>query len=184
MPSHLIPALMCLTGVLFMLANFSILPAVWRGKNRSFAPFFGALLWCAGIRDIQRQHDISNYWYAAALLDIGVWLLPLMIWVHLNHAWQHSAFRRVAQFERNDGGGYYRLSFYRNGDAVLSYRQARENRSRTWHWERTDTQWRIGSLYHQITAEQQDRHLVFAGHTAGQQDGMLEHLVGQTFVQK
>lgn len=50
MSPHLFSALMCLTGALFILANFYILLALRRGKGTSFAPFFGALLWCAGKR--------------------------------------------------------------------------------------------------------------------------------------
>ena len=160
MSPHLFSALMCLTGALFILANFYILLALRRGKGTSFAPFFGALLWCAGISGIQKQHDISDYWYAAALLDIGIWLLPAMVWAHLDNAWQHSSFRRVAQFVRDDGGTHYCLSFYRNGDAVLLYQESDRRGSRLWHWERTGRQWHISSLDCKITAEQQGSRLV------------------------
>ena len=189
MSPQLLSALMCLTGALFILANFYILLALRRGKGTSFAPFFGALLWCAGIRDIQRQHDISDYWYAAALLDIGIWLLPAMVWAHLDDAWQHSSFRCVAQFVRDEGGTHYCLSFYRNGDAVLLYQESDRRGSRLWHWERTGRQWHISSLDCKITAEQQGSRLVFADHAA-QQDNMFQHIIGfeyiigQTFVQK
>ena len=74
----IIPAIVCLLGLLLILANFATLIAQWRGKNTSFVPPIGAFLWCVGIyaarlirAEFSGSLNISAYWYAVALLDIG-----------------------------------------------------------------------------------------------------------------
>ena len=72
-------AALCLLGALMIYANFHFLLEQQRGKNTSFMPCLGAVLWCLGIYCIRKQYAISGYWYAVALLDIGVWILPLSL---------------------------------------------------------------------------------------------------------
>ena len=119
-----------------------------------------------------------------ALLDIGVWILPLLLMYMINKARAHSPACCVAQFVRDKGDEHYCLSFYRNGDAVLSYQKSNESGSCLWNWERMSDAWRISSADRQIFAKLQGDKLVFANHAEGQQDGMFKHIIGQTFIQQ
>ena len=143
-----------------------------------FAPGIGAVLWCLGIYCISEQYTISGYWYAVALLDIGVWILPFSLIYMANEARAHSSAQCVAQFVRDDGSEHYRLSCYRNGDAVLAYGSG----GRVWNWERMSDVWRISSADRQIFAKLQGDKLVFTDHVEGRQDEMFEHIIGQMFV--
>ena len=185
--SYLLTALaaaLCLLGALMIYANFHFLLEQQRGKNTSFMPCLGAVFWCLGIYCIPKQYVISGYWYAVALLDIGVWILPLSLMYMINKARAHSPACCVAQFVRDKGDEHYCLSFYRNGDAVLSYQKSNESGSRLWNWERMSDAWRISSADRQIFAKLQGDKLVFANHAEGQQDGMFKHIIGQTFIQQ
>ena len=80
---------------------------------------------------------------------------------------------------------HYCLSFYRNGEVVLTYLKSNESGYRAWYWEKMDNVWHIRSRDgNQITANQQGDKLVFANHAEGQQNGMFEHIIGQTFIQQ
>lgn len=186
--SYLITAIavvLCLLGALAIFGNFGALLAAQRsGKSTSFVLGIGAVLWCLGIYCIPKQYAISGYWYAVALLDIGVWILPLSLMYMINKARAHSPACCVAQFVRDDDGGHYCLSCYRNGDAVLAYQKSDESGGRVWNWERMGDVWRISSADRQIFAKLQGDKLVFANHAERQQDGMFEHIIGQTFIQQ
>ena len=91
--SYLLTALaaaLCLLGALMIYANFHFLLEQQRGKNTSFMPCLGAVFWCLGIYCIPKQYAISGYWYAVALLDIGVWILPLSLMYMINKARAHA----------------------------------------------------------------------------------------------
>jgi len=148
----------------------------------------GAVLWCLGIYCIPKRYAISGYWYAVALLDIGVWVVIASIFCSPNESCiseADSPFKRVAQFTRDGHDEHYCLSFYRNGEVVLTYLKSNESGYRAWYWEKMDNVWHIRSRDgNQITANQQGDKLVFANHAEGQQNGMFEHIIGQTFIQQ
>ncbi|WP_325321118.1 hypothetical protein [Kingella oralis] len=190
--SYLITAIavvLCLLGALAIFGNFGALLAAQRsGKSTSFVLGIGAVLWCLGIYCIPKRYAISGYWYAVALLDIGVWVVIASIFCSPNESCiseADSPFKRVAQFTRDGHDEHYCLSFYRNGEVVLTYLKSNESGYRAWYWEKMDNVWHIRSRDgNQITANQQGDKLVFANHAEGQQNGMFEHIIGQTFIQQ
>lgn len=184
---------LCLLGALIILGNFGALIAAGRsGKSTSFILGIGATLWCLGIYCIPKRYNVSSYWYAVALLDIGVWVLIAAIIFYLrnqsntsNTSEEDSPFKRVAQFVRDGQDEHYCLVFHRNGTVVMTYLKSDESGSCTWYWEKTDNVWRIRSLAgNQITANQQDDSLVFAEYAEDLQGDMLRCIVGQTFMRQ